>query len=50
MNFLKTFLNLKYSEMAYSIDNITFFLIGIMTSEFSDFHEFYEVIEFSTIP
>jgi hypothetical protein len=45
-NFLKTFLNLKYSEMAYSIDNITFFLIGIMTSEFSNFHEVYEVIEF----
>lgn len=45
-NFLKTFLNLKYSEMAYSIDNITFFLIGIMTSEFSNFREVYEVIEF----
>lgn len=47
-NFLKTFSVFKAKEIEYSLDNIAYFLIGIMTSEFSNYRDIYEIIEFFT--
>lgn len=38
----------KAKEIEYSLDNIVYFLIGIMTSEFSNYRDIYEIIEFFT--